>query len=91
MRCPSDCFFFLDALETICSDVVFVLSAALMLSCRNAAVNFTHADLSLTDFTAEEELQLVFVHVDRERGCVCCDTPGHVDGSLYFGQNTSNM
>lgn len=32
-------------LETICSDVVFVLSAALMLSCRNAAVNFAHFSL----------------------------------------------
>lgn len=45
---PPTVFFFVDLLETICSDVVFVLPAALMLPCRNAAVNFTQsADLSL--------------------------------------------
>lgn len=40
------------ALETICSDDVFVLSASLMRSCRNAAVNFTRCALPLCRFVS---------------------------------------
>lgn len=71
---PTDSF--VAALETICSDVVFVLSAASMLWCRNAAVNLRR----FARVASEEELELLFAHVEE---FVWCDTHEHVGGSLH--------